>query len=240
MSAAPVRLILLPGLDGSGVLFAPMLKHLAPEVEPVIVRYPPDRALGYEELLPTVLAALPSGSPFVLVAESFSGPLALMCAARRPAGLIGVVLCASFIRNPVWRRPGWLRHLVRPFVFRLYPKLSLARGLLVGRSSPELRRLIAEALAPLRPEVLAHRVRSVLGVDVTKELLARPVPILYLRATRDVIVPAHNAAEIVAMCPSVRVVEIPAPHAVLQTQPAASVAAIVTFVRDLARPDAVS
>jgi pimeloyl-ACP methyl ester carboxylesterase len=173
----------------------------------------------------------------VLVGESFSGPLALMAAARRPAGLAAVVLCASFVRNPVWRRPGWLRHLVRPFVFRLHRKLALTRLLLAGRSSAELRRLISEALAPLRPEVLACRVRSVLGVDVTSELLACPVPILYLQATRDAIVPAHNAAEIRSLCPSVRIVPIRAPHAVLQTQPAAAAAAIATFLSDVAIKD---
>lgn len=52
MNLPRLRLILLPGLDGSGVLFAPLLRHLPPDVEPVVVRYPPDRALGYEELLP--------------------------------------------------------------------------------------------------------------------------------------------------------------------------------------------
>lgn len=234
MNTPRLRLVLLPGLDGSGILFAPLLRHLPPDVEPVVVRYPPDRPLGHEELLPIVLDASAGGSPFVLLGESFSGPLALMAAARRPPGLAAVILCASFVRNPVWRRPRWLRHLVRPFLFRLHRTLAPARLLLAGQSSPELRRLISEALAPLRPEVLACRVRSALGVDVTSELLACPVPILYLRATRDMIVPAHNVAEIRSLCPSIRIVSIPAPHALLQTHPAAAASAIATFLNEVA------
>src|SRR5258706_334101 len=66
-----IALVLLPGLHGSDVQFRPLLKHLPPRIRPVAVNYPPDELLGYEELLPRVLAALPTDSPFVLLGESF-------------------------------------------------------------------------------------------------------------------------------------------------------------------------
>ena len=40
-------------------------------------------------------AAAARGGDFVVVGESFSGPLALLLAARSPPGLRGVVLCAT-------------------------------------------------------------------------------------------------------------------------------------------------
>ena len=70
-----LALVLLPGLDGSGVMFRPLLGHVPPALRPVVVAYPPDKALGYEDLLPLVLDALPSSEPFVILGESFGGRL---------------------------------------------------------------------------------------------------------------------------------------------------------------------
>jgi pimeloyl-[acyl-carrier protein] methyl ester esterase len=223
----------LPGLDGSGVLFRPLLSHLPSELRPGVVAYPKDKTLGYEELLPLVLAALPSPLPFVLLGESFSGPLALMAAATRPPGLMGVILCATFVRNPMWPRLPGLRHLANPMAFRFYPMVSRVKAMLGGYSTPEWRALKAEALSEVRPAVIAHRVREVLQVNVIRELASCPVPILYLRGERDRVVPAHNLREIVAARPAVEVAYFPSPHLVLQTQPVLASAAISTFVAGL-------
>jgi pimeloyl-[acyl-carrier protein] methyl ester esterase len=232
-SGPDISLVLLPGLDGSGVFFGPLLKHLAPRVRPIVVAFPPDEPLGYEELLPHVLAAIPQREPFVLLGESFAGPLALTAAETRPANLMGVVLCASFVRNPVVFRPNWLRHLARPFAFKFFPALSQAKALLNRSCTSEMRGLSAEALSEVRPAVLAHRVRSVLQVDVREKLLSCPVPILYLRGERDHIVPGHNAKEIKAIRPSVQIAQFPCSHWVLQSQPTAAAAAIDEFLRGL-------
>ena len=81
-----MHLLLLPGMDGTGRLFGPLAKALAPTIKPVAVSYPTDQPLGYNELLALIETSLPS-DPFVVVGESFSGPLALMLAARRPPNL---------------------------------------------------------------------------------------------------------------------------------------------------------
>src|SRR2546430_17674636 len=116
-------LVLLPGLDGSGLLFRPLIDHLPPELDPIVVAYPPDRALGYDELLPLALKALPTSAPFALLGESFSGPLALMAAARAPEGLQAVILCATFVRKPLLAHIPLLRHLVRGPCFRVVPEI---------------------------------------------------------------------------------------------------------------------
>src|SRR4051812_43266913 len=96
----PLTVVLLPGLDGTGTLFGPVLDHLPPDLRPLVVTYPTEEPLGYEQLLAHVLERLPTSAPFVLLGESFSGPLALMASSRSPVGLRGVILCASFVRNP--------------------------------------------------------------------------------------------------------------------------------------------
>ena len=87
-------IVLLPGLDGTGTLFRPLLAHLPSPLRPIVVAYPGNEKLGYDALRQRVMAALPTEEPFVILGESFSGPLALMAAAiclRRllPGGLVG-------------------------------------------------------------------------------------------------------------------------------------------------------
>ena len=53
-------LVLLPGLDGTGELFAPFLQSLGAALPAQVVAYPRDQALGYAQLEPLVRAALPT------------------------------------------------------------------------------------------------------------------------------------------------------------------------------------
>ena len=228
LGATP-SLVLLPGLDGTGVLFQPFIEVLPPHFAPQVVTYPSDEPLGYEELLPRVLDSLPPKTPYLLLGESFSGPLALMVAARRPPGLRGIVLSATFIRNPLRFHPSWAHRLVGDWMFRWFPELSQTRALLGGQSTRARRDLVKEALSAVRPEVLAHRLRAVLQVDVRRELRDCPVPVLYLQAEQDWVVHAHNAAETKSCRPDVEVVKIPSPHLLLQTQPRLALQAISEF-----------
>src|SRR5262245_51721793 len=221
--------VLLPGLDGTGTLFQPLVAHLPKELHPVVVAYPKDQTLGYDDLLPLVLEALPTSMPFMLLGESFSGPLALMAAARSPVGLRGVILCATFVRNPVPAVAAALRHLVRGIYFRITPEIVRSWSLLGEHATPELRRLWFEATNTVSPHVLAHRVRAVLKVDVRRQLEACSVPIMYLRATQDRVVSRRNGNDVIAGSSTASLVELVAPHLVLQAKPEAAAAAVSKF-----------
>jgi pimeloyl-ACP methyl ester carboxylesterase len=233
MAQTKITLLLLPVLDGSGVMFRPLLRHLPSHFHPVVVTYPRDRLLGYNQLLPIVMAAIPGNSTVVLLGESFSGPLALMAASRCPPGLRALILCASFVRSPLRFGCGWLGPFVHPSVFRAFPAVLKTKAMFGAFSTSERQALKAEALTNLRPEVLAHRVRAVLKVDVRWALSACRVPILYLRGRRDLLVPPHNLAEILSLNPSAQVATIQAPHEVLQTRPRAAASAIAKFVQSV-------
>ena len=90
-----VHLLLLPWMDGTSQLFEPLLAALPATLPATAIAYPTHAPCGYDELLPLILAAIPPG-PFVVVGESFSGPLAVMLAARRPTGRHSVT--ASHLR----------------------------------------------------------------------------------------------------------------------------------------------
>ncbi|WP_222432862.1 alpha/beta fold hydrolase [Caenimonas sedimenti] len=93
-----MTLVLLPGMDGTGELFAPFIAAYGGATQ--VVRYPPTAVLNYAGLEEVARSALPRGEPFVLLGESFSGPIAISLAASRPPNLLGVILCCTFARNP--------------------------------------------------------------------------------------------------------------------------------------------
>lgn len=225
-----VKLVLLPGLDGSGVMFRPLLPWLPESITPQVIVYPPDEPLGYDELLPRILDQLPHDEPFAVLGESFSGPLAIRVAATQPANLRGVILCASFVRSPSQFRAQWLACLIQPWMFTGFATLARVKTLLGGYSTKAQRDLLSEALSTVQPRVICHRLRAVLQVDTAAELAACRVPMLYLQGDFDGVVPAWNAAEIQAIYPLVRLAKLPAPHLVLQTQPEQSVREITAFL----------
>jgi pimeloyl-ACP methyl ester carboxylesterase len=209
------RLVLLPGMDGTGDLFGAFVA--AGRVDATIIRYPTDRALGYGELEQLVVSELPPKTPYVLLGESFSGPIALSIAARRPAYLRGVVLGCSFARNP---RPGLrpLRGLVNWLPGR--PPIDPLMWFLAGRfSTPELREALSRALVQVSPAALRARMTAVIGLDVVSKLSSIAVPLMYLRASEDRVVPAAASEIILKNVPGSRVEELVGPHFLLQTRP---------------------
>lgn len=209
-----MHLILLPGLDGTGNLFTPLLGQLSARVTPVVARYPSDRFLGYAELAEQVAAALPA-APCWMVAESFSGPIALQVAARRPPTLLGVVLVGSFARSP------WPSQLALGVHRSLLVAVPFAiRWLLLDRDAPIiLRAQVQAAIETVPPAILAARLRALLRVDVRWALRELAVPLFDLRAEHDRLVPRRASLGACARCLS-----LPGPHLLLQRHPRACAA----------------
>ena len=228
-----MKLVLLPGMDGTGILFEPLIRALSKNLSPIVQAYPGDVPLSYEELLPHVQSALPMAGPFILLAESFSGPLALRIASTHPPGLKGVILCASFIYNPT-RFPKSCRRLIQPFVFGRWPAWLGARALLAGYSKPAVFELVQRAHKLVTPAVLAARARAIIIVNAADALAACRVPLLYLAGSRDRVVPGHNQRRIKKINPNVKVVVLPAPHLVLQNAPEAAAKVIAQFAAEVA------
>ncbi len=225
-------LILLPGMDGTGRLFESILGHLPPEFRPLVVAYPPDIA-RYDDLMPIVRAALPRDDPFVLVGESFSGPLAVRVAAGNPPGLRGLVLIASFVRPPArWPFPALRAAVVGPAV-AVVPWHVQARFLLGRNPDPQLLATVREVVESVPSATMAGRIREVLRADVSGAAAGVRRPMLYLRASQDAIVPRRCDALISELVPHVRIEEIDGPHLLLQASPGPAAASITAFVRAL-------
>ena len=152
-------LCILPGLDGTTRMLDTFIAAArdAGIGEVRAIAYPPDRPLGYAALEAHVRAALPEQERFVLLGESFSGPIAIAIAADPPPGLAGLVLSTTFAHAPV-ALSAPLAPLVRFAPVRAVPMAALS-ALLLGRwSTPGLRRALRAALDEVAPAVQRARV----------------------------------------------------------------------------------
>jgi pimeloyl-[acyl-carrier protein] methyl ester esterase len=229
-----LKIVLLPGMDGTGDLFREFVRFLPQSLEVVIVRYPTQDVLSYAMLERLVRAACSGSAPFVLVTESFSTPMALEFAAADPLNLRGLILCAGFATAPV---KGWGRFLLPPlasFVFNLPLPAFAAKKWLVGPSAPEsLVVAVRDAVAAVKPRVLTSRLRAILGCDAREAAARIGVPMLYIRATRDRLVDRSSMDELRRINPQMAVAELDGPHLIVQREPQGIATVVVNFIRGL-------
>jgi pimeloyl-[acyl-carrier protein] methyl ester esterase len=234
MPTPALKLVLLPGMDGTGELFKRFVDVLPEGVEAKIVRYPGDACLSYAELETFVEAAIPAEEPFVLLAESYSTPVAIRCAAKNPANLKGLVICAGFVSSPIrgWRRSA--ASLLGAILLRFpLPKIA-ARYFIVGKDTTlPLLAAVRTAVSSVKPNVLAARLSEILACDARAELGRVAVPILYIQAENDRLISDQPLAEIRRIQPQTAVAIVPAPHLILQREPGCCAEIVTEFISRL-------
>jgi len=226
------KLVLMPGMDGSGELSREFAAALPEGSVAEVMRYPPDAWMPGREFAKSLMAGLPEG-PFVLVAESYSVPLAVRIAAARPQGLRGVVLSAGFCTSPLrgWRR--WVVLRFAPLLARVRLPDWGVRWLLAGDDAPlAVVDAVRSALSWVEPWVLAARGRELMTCNVLAELGRVQVPVLYLHGTQDRVVDPECLEEMRDVHPG-RTVAIDGPHLLAQREPELVAEIVVGFVREL-------
>lgn len=191
-SARP-RLCLLPGLDTQFQGYS----ALADALEPSLLRRHDD---------------------VVLVTESFAGPLGVLLAYRHPGRVRALVMAASFVRAPL---P--LSRVGAALVERLpavAPPLFALERLLAGSGLPPPLRAELEAIVAGMPlPVLRQRAMAALRVDVSRELAALDMPVLYLQARHDRLIWPHAGREVLRLARNARHAVVDAPHFLFQMAP---------------------
>ena len=223
-------LVLLPGLDGTGKLFSGFVRALGPDIDAQIVSYPVDQPLGYAELETLVRAALPADRRFVVLGESFSGPVAIQIGANPPAGLAGIILCGTFAKNP-YPLFGWAQPLAAWFPVKSLPRwlrAPLMWGSLAAERAPAQ---LNRAMAAVSADVIRHRIAALLAVNASAALSRVRSPILVLQARHDRVIPRSATQWILKTAPHAQLVEVDGPRLLLQTRPEECAAAAIRFVR---------
>jgi len=225
-------LCLLPGLDGSGRLYSPLIEALGDDGSIETWTYDSTRFDGYPSLASVWEPTLCRHEGVVLVAESFAGPLAVMLAHRHPGRVKALVLAATFVHRPL-PASGIGAQVLEKAPAIAPPLFVLERLLAGGALPPGLRKELDAALDAMPFEVLRRRALAALRVDMRNELAGLPMPILYLQARHDRLIWPHAGREIVRLARNARLETIEAPHFLFQCAPMEAAAAIRRFLGQL-------
>jgi pimeloyl-ACP methyl ester carboxylesterase len=212
-AAVPVPIVLLPGLDGTAALRTAIASRLAFSRAVTVIAYDDDPALDYDALDGFVRARLPAGR-FVVLGESFSGPVAIRLAYDERDRVAGLVLASTFARNP-W--PSWLASAVSLLDARYCPDRLADLILLGDRASPELSRVLHQVVDALPRTALQARSRAALTVDVSTLLAATTCPALCLSGSSDWLVQRRCASHIRALRPDCEMIVFDGSHNLLMT-----------------------
>ena len=185
--------------------------------ESMPVRYPVTGDPDYDALLNWLEAEHPAVGPTIVMAESFSSPLAVRYAARHPDAVRALVVCAGFLRAPA----NGMALALATLLIGMRPPLWAVRRYLVGADAPaELIDAVRCAIAQTPARVLRARLRAISPVDCRPALAACRTPLLLLSASADRLRDARSTRdETLRARPDVQVQVIDGPHLLAQRCP---------------------
>lgn len=228
------RLVLLPGMHGDGELFSDFMKALPNDFAATAPVYPNDVCLSYADHLRAVEKSASEYDSFVMLAESFSTPIAIQFAATNPPNLKGLVISAGFATAPVRGVLRWIAPTLIPVLSYVPVNKIGARVMAPGPApSNSTSARIRAAIAAVKPNVLMHRVQVVMRCNVLEELRKVTVPILYLQARYDRLVDPICLEEMRRTKPDMEIVAMDGPHMLLQQMPREAAEIVAKFVRRL-------
>ncbi len=225
----------MPGLDGTGISFEPFGEVLPPGTDVQVVRYPADQLLTFNETVEYAADQMRVGRNTVLIAESFSGPVAVALVGSGRIRPRCLVLSATFARSP---RPMLLKALLR-LPLRSLLELPVPRYFFKyivegGKASARVFFDLWERVRTMVPsETIVQRLGVIDALDVRRWLPELKLPCCYLQATGDRTVPASCLEDFATVVPDLTIKRIKGPHFILQAQPRACLAAIEEFLEHI-------
>lgn len=213
-----MKLILLPGMDGTGELFEDFLSDLG-KIEHLIISLPPSGNQDYDSLLAHVKTRLPN-QDFLLLAESFSGPIAAKLAFETIDNLKGVIFVGSFLSAPnkfVLSLASFLP--IKALSKFPFSKFALRKLMLGSDASASLLIKFQNTVASVPSKILKARFRAMKNLVLPSS--TSKIPVFYLSGSEDRLVHLSKISEFRQCFPALEHRQIEGPHFLLQASPSA-------------------
>ncbi|MBH0064344.1 alpha/beta fold hydrolase [Psychrobacter sp. SZ93C1] len=228
-------ILLLPGADGTGVLFEPFVESIKTSINDVSKSIVPistaiinlnDDEFGnpLEQNLSSQSMRIESqydDQTVIVIAESYSGLLAYELLSRQNLDISQVIFIASFLQSPsrfaviaAKIRPIWLKG-----VLKITPSLLWGRVLFGRWQTPRLRCLFNQALEKTPNQLLQQRLAIIAKMVAPNKTI--DVPCLYLQARQDNLVSVQNIEIFSQIFTNFTSVAVNGTHFLLQTNPEA-------------------
>ena len=226
-----MKLVLLPGMDGTGILFENFIK--ASTQECLVIPLPADGKQDHKSLAEYIRNELPDDE-FILLAESFSGGLVPHLLNQTSNRIRGVIFVASFLSSPNLK----LMFLARIFPFeKMIPfwitKIILKKMFLDQSTTDDLLIKCVRIIRSVPKEILKKRLMTMAQMKLPEMNFL--VPTVYIQAKNDRAVKAEKYPEFLRVFPNIQLYRISGPHFILQSNPVESAQLISEAILHLRR-----
>lgn len=195
------RLILVPGIDGSGLMYHRQVPRLERRFAVTTVRLR-DEAVCMSELVDdlhrTVTGEAAGEGPVTLVGESFGGALAMSYALAHPSRVGRLVILNSFACVESRGRLWLAEQLLRATPWRVMPLVRElnARRMYSPQTGRDEIRLANQLLGASTRQGYRSRIGMLRQYDLRPHLSKLAAPVLFLAADRDTLVPSVAQAHL--------------------------------------------
>ena len=207
--------ILLPGLHGTAELWTPFISVAPGWARLFPVSLAPFGSQDYVELASRISPSLQEPRRCVIVAESFSGPLAIYLTPTLRREIALLVLSCTFVLPPF----GSIGRLVPWQVIARMPLSTKGVEWFLTGGEKTLSRAIVKTVKRLPPQVVAARFRAISRVNAAKAFRQLSCPILLIRAKQDRVVSRSSHLFMGNLQPKAALAEVEGPHTLLQVKP---------------------
>jgi len=213
------HLVLLPGLDGSGLLFEAFVESCFGPDQYTIISYPTDFHIPYRELAEYVISYLPKDKSILLLGESYSGPVAIQLALKPELNIVSLILVATFCYYPKSLLKVISFCLPYKYLLQLPIPDFLLRFMCFDKNvDAKLISVLRKCLTITPVGIMSQRMADGIRIDVRQQLKNLTIPCTYIKAKHDKLVSGQAALEIKKMNSAVKIIEVDGPHFILQTR----------------------
>lgn len=222
------QIVLLPGLDGTGRLFAPLLACTDDPASFLVVHYQ-DVPADLNQLAEQAEAVIPQGEAVILIAESFSSLVALRLLERGKLQIAGILFFAGFARAPCPLLLNLARFVPASLIKIFSTNPLLVRLFFLTNKMPlSVFDLYLDVVRSIPPEVLKDRIRLLYEAKNLPSIKA-DIPFGQLRVRGDLLVSKRSTTDLRTLNPALFIWEVEGTHFFLQTNPEKSLQIIREF-----------
>ena len=223
-----MKLILLPGLDGTGKMFHPFIEELDSSFSTLIIPIKSIRYLSYDDIVDDIYDQLPLSEQFIFLAESFSGFILAKLLSKYDIKCKKIILVSSFFDTP-----KLLNSLSSFFIsyipIKFIPKHFVSKILFNGSIANENDFL--NIIYSIESRVLKSRLKLIRTMNY-RFLKRNYIECLYLNAENDFIIHNKNIRAVRKKYINTTVKTVSGGHLLLQSNPKESALIINRFLKD--------
>ena len=215
-----MHLILLPAFDGTGLMFKSFLQELGNAFNAIVIPYPETGSQDYATLSDYVRSKIPEHEDYIVLGESFAGPIVYDIANKDEKFCKGAVFVATYLTDPSPKVLKKLTSLPASVISFLISRPTVISKLTLSKAADfEVAKAIAKNFSTVNADIIKQRLKTINSLGDVPPASQLSMPCLNLSATKDKLVMKDKIQEFQNLCSSLDLESSSGGHFILQENP---------------------